>query len=541
MGLSSGRLPSVMNHNFSTVPKAEIQRSVFNRSSSFKTTMGETFQVDESKLYPIFIDEALPGDTFNMKATTFARLATPMVPLMDNLYCDVHFFAVPNRLVWDNWQHFMGEKTNPTDSTTYVVPMLTTPAVTGVTTGSIYDYFGIPVGVPGLQFSALPLRAYALIWQEWYRDQNLQNSPTFYKTDGGGGENTTTYHLLARGKRHDYFTSCLPWAQKGTAVSIPLGTTAPVTRVDNAPYWNVYNGTTNTFASATPTVQVNSAHNLVNSTATVGYSLDPNGGLVTDLTAATAATINSLRQAFQIQKLYERDARGGTRYVELIRSHFGVVSPDFRLQRPEYLGGGSAQINVTPIAQTSSTDSTSPQGNLSAIGTMSHSGIGFTKSFTEHCIIIGLASFRADLTYQQGLERMWSRSTRWDFYWPALSHIGEQAVLNKEIYAVGTGGSTDNNVFGYQERFAEYRYKPSRISGLMRSYPTTGTSLDIWHLSQAFGALPTLGDGFIKETPPVSRVIAVDTEPAFLFDAYFDLKCARPMPTFSVPGLIDHF
>jgi hypothetical protein len=256
-----------------------------------------------------------------------------------------------------------------------------------------------------------------------------------------------------------------------------------------------------------------------------------------DLSDATAATINQLREAFQIQKLYERDARGGTRYTEIVRSHFGVVSPDSRLQRPEYLGGGKDRININPIAQTSSTDNTTPQGNMSAFGTTGFSGHGFSKSFTEHSVIIGMAVVFADLNYQQGINRMWKRQDRWDFYWPALAHIGEQAVLNQEIYAQGT--SDDTGVFGYQERFAEYRYKPSMITGQMRS--DAQTSLDNWHLAIDFGSLPALNASFIEENPPVDRVVAVPSEPDLLLDMFFDLKCARPMPTYSVPGLIDHF
>jgi hypothetical protein len=374
-------------------------------------------------------------------------------------------------------------------------------------------------------------RAYNLIWNEWFRDQNLQNSAGIF--NGDGPDNSNQYVLLRRGKRHDYFTSCLPWPQKGTAVSIPLTGNAPVLGIG---YTTVTHGNvTGVKQSNNTTVAFpNSITDLIgNASATDSY---PN--IYADLSAVSAATINSLRQAFQIQKMFERDARGGTRYTEIIRSHFGVTSPDARLQRPEYLGGGSTPINVNPIAQTAPTvTGQTPQGNLAAMGVVSAHNQGFTKSFTEHGVLLGLVSVRADLTYQSGLNRMFSRSTRFDFYWPALSHLGEQAVLNQEIYAQGT--SADTQVFGYQERYAEYRYKPSQICGRFRS--NDAAPLDYWHLAQKFTSLPVLNTTFIQDTPPISRVVAVTTEPQFLFDAYFKLRCARPMPVYGVPGLIDHF
>lgn len=516
-------MKSVMNHSFSQAPTADIPRSSFNRNHGLKTTF------DAGQLIPIFWDEVIPGQTKTVNPTIFARLNTPLYPLMDNMYLDTHFFFVPYRQIWDNWRKFCGEQVDPGDSTDYTVPQIQT-LQGSISIGSLADYFGLPTGVPGLEFSDLPFRAYKHIWNEWYRDENLQESEVFSKGDAP----TSTYNtVLKRGKRHDYFTSCLPWLQKGDAVNVQFANGTADVRAEGGGPVNVIKE--NSSYTQAPLVINNGKLEVAG-----GQDNATDRPLFVNLADAQATTINELRQAFQIQKLLERDARSGTRYSEVVKAHFGVDFLDVTY-RPEYLGGSTSPVTFQEIPMTAPKNSYLGQatGDLAAAGTVVVNGGGFTKSFTEHGIVIGLASVRADITYQQGVDRFWSRETRYDFYWPALAHIGEQAVLKKEIYATGNGAN-DNSVFGYQERWAEYRYKQSKITGKMRSAATD--SLDAWHLSQEFtGNGPSLNEAFIEENPPIDRVVAFPEEPHFHMDCYFNFTDVSPMPVFSVPGLIDHF
>lgn len=536
----------VRGHRFSDAPAMYMKRTKFDRSHVYKTTF------DSGKLIPVFVDEVLPGDTTRLSVNYFARLATPIKPIMDNIYLDWFFFFVPNRLVWEHWQNFCFEQEDPDDHVDYVIPTITAAANSDNNyVGSLWDYFGLPVNTTGniSGINVLPFRAVYLIWNEWFRDENLQESVKIQKGDANeildssraseqpswvfsSGTTIVSGHACPpRGKRHDYFTSALPWTQKGPGVNISLTGNAPImatTDTQSAPHapgiYVARDGASSTLFSAM-TWDSEPSH--------VG-----SGSVYADLSAVSAITINGLRTAFQMQKFYERLARGGSRYTEVLRSFFGVVSPDARLQRPEFLGSFTKMVLVNPIAQTSATDDTSPQGNLSAYGVTASKFHGFTKSFVEHGYIIGFVCARADLTYQQGINKMWLRSTVYDFYWPTFAHLGEQAIELREIYAQGS--EADATVFGYQERYAEYRYKPSQITGKFRS-SVTGGNLDVWHLSQFFNNAPTLNEEFITENPPIERIIAVPSEPEFLLDIGFKYTTVRPMPMFGTPGLVDHF
>lgn len=548
----------VRGHRFSDAPAMYMKRTKFDRSHVYKTTF------NSGKLIPVFVDEVLPGDTTRMSVNYFARLATPIKPIMDNIYLDWFFFFVPNRLVWEHWQNFCFEQEDPDDSTDYVIPAVSaTGNSDNAYVGSLWDYFGLPVNTSGnlSGISALPFRGAYLIWNEWFRDENLQKSVKIQKGDANevldsarASEQpswvfTSDVNIVPglacppRGKRHDYFTSALPWTQKGPGVNISLTGDAPVfgngQRLGLAPNaaGNAvgYLGMTGNVGAI---LRTESGSEWGSSQTAFVTSDRSKSGLLADLSDVSAITINGLRTAFQMQKFYERLARGGSRYTEVLRSFFGVVSPDARLQRPEFLGSFTKMVNVNPIAQTSATDSASPQGNLSAYGVTAAKFHGFTKSFVEHGYIFGFVCARADLTYQQGINKMWLRSTVYDFYWPTFAHLGEQAVELRELYAQGS--KADTTVFGYQERYAEYRYKPSQITGKFRS-SVTGGNLDVWHLSQFFKNAPTLNEEFITENPPVKRIIAVQDEPEFLLDIGFRYTTVRPMPMFGTPGLVDHF
>lgn len=540
----------------------DIPRSKFNRSSQHKTTF------NAGDLIPIFVDDVLPGDTISMDIASAIRMSTPIYPVMDNCFIDIYFFSVPMRLVWEHWREFCGENRTTfwEQETEYSIPQIKAPTG-GWAKGTIADFMGLPTKIEGISVSALPFRAYALIWNEWFRDENLKN-PCMINLDETTqtGVNTGNYVTDAQlgglpckvAKYHDYFTSALPEPQKGPPVLLPLG--------DSAPVWagslNQNNGkvpppgttmrwmkTDGTMPTSNRALGMSYTGGTNPSTETyIGTpapTADANPNLVApinlyaDLQQATGATINQLRQAFAIQRMYEKDARGGTRYIEVIKTHFGVTSPDSRQQRPEYLGGLRKQIGMEQVLQTSATDSVSPQGNTAAYSLTNFRQSLFTKSFTEHELVLGLACVRTELTYQQGIARMWSRKGRFDFYWPSLANIGEQAILNKEIYAQGT--SADEEAFGYQEAWAEYRYMPSRVSGAFRS--NYAQSLDAWHYAQDYESQPILGSTWIDQgRQEINRTIAVqdELEDQFIADFYFKLTCARPMPIYSIPGLLDH-
>lgn len=554
----------------------DIRRSTFDRSHSLKTS----FNVGD--IVPFFVDEVLPGDTFNVDTSKVVRLQTLLTPVMDNIYLDTYFFFVPNRLTWSHWKQFNGENTESAwiPQTEYEIPQITAPADSGWSVGTIADYLGVPTGVPNLSVSALPFRAYALVMNEWFRDENLSD-PLVVSVDDAtvAGVNTGTFVTdVAKGglpykaaKYHDYFTSCLPSPQKGPDVLIPVASSGNYAVVGNGKslgltdgsltglfgYQSVPGGSTlavnsgNLGSSVGTAVPSSSNLNGSVGVATVsqlGDDLSKSGLIAVASGNAAAATINQLRMAFQIQKLYEKDARGGSRYIEILKSHFGVTSPDARLQRPEYLGGNRVPININQVVQQSATASgETAQGTVTGMSVTTDTHSDFTKSFTEHGFVIGVMVARYDHTYQQGLERFWSRKDRFDYYWPVFANIGEQAVKNKEIFAQGPGvkdsaGSViDDQVFGYQEAWADYRYKPSRVTGEMRSQHAQ--SLDVWHLADDYSALPMLSDSWIREDKTnVDRVLAVTSSVSnqLFADIYIKNRTTRPMPLYSIPGLIDH-
>lgn len=522
-------------HDFSMVPRADIPRSKYRLQQNRRQTF------NAGVLVPIYCEEILPGDHFKGESTIFARMATPITPVLDNAELETFFFFVPNRIVWTNWENFIG-------GGAYVVPKLATYGSTSsaYAVGSIYDHFGLPTqgqitNEITNKINCLPFRAYNQIYNEWFRDQNLTTA--IPELTGDGPDTAVSYALQPRAKKHDYFTSCLPWPQKGTAVTLPLGSTAPVNVISSITTGNSVR--LNVQGTTTARQVVSQAAG----TGTTWGALSAAGQpveVVADLSQATAATINAIRLAFQVQRLLERDARGGTRYTEVLQAHFGVRPPDFRLQRPEYIGGGKTMVNTNPIAQTTATGLTggsTPLGNLAAMTTIHGGSHRFEYAATEHGYIIGLANVRTDLTYQQGIRRHWWKDTRYDFYWPALAHLGEQTVYNREIYCTGAGAN-DDTVFGYQERWAELRYTPNEITGLFRS--TAAGTIHQWHYAEQFGSAPALNNTFITDPSQntVSRSLAVGAAAngqQILCDILHTVIATRPLPTYSVPGLIDHF
>lgn len=519
-------------HSFAQTPKVRMARSVFDRSHGFK----DTFDFDY--LTPFYCDEIIPGDTINLKLDAFVRLTTQLVPTMDNMYLKFGFFYVPNRINMDNFERLCGAQDDPGDSTDFILPQMTFPAG-GPEVGSIFDHYGLPTDIAaGYTIkNTLPIRCYPRVYNDWFKDQNLQDNLILNVDDGPDAPGD--FVLQKVGKKHDYFVSCLPFLQKGDPVLMPLGGTAPV----------ISDGTSFKLAAVTGTftdeeVQWTSTTSRFLPTNSTGgtdgtkIKFGNDTGLVTNLAAAVGPSVNEFRQAIMMQSLFELDARGGTRYVEILQAHYNVTSPDFRLQRSEYLGGGHIRLNTHPVAQTSES-ATTKQANLAAFTTGSTLGgsIGFSKSFVEHGYVIGVMWAVADITYQQGVNRMFNRSTRYDIFWPKFQELGEQAVLNSEIFVQGT--AADDDVFGYQERYADYRYKPSEIRGQFRS--TFATSLDSWHLAEEFGTLPLLNDEFIVSNTPIDRILAVTSVPDLKIDGFLNIKHARPMATYGVPASLGRF
>jgi hypothetical protein len=543
---------NVESHFALNPTRIDMSRSTFDRSASVKTSF------NAGDIVPFFCEEVLPGDTFNVRSSKVVRMQTLLTPLMDNVYLDTYYFFVPNRFVWSHWKEFNGENTESAwiPQTEYSVPQITAP-VGGWDVGTLADYFGLPTKVAGISVSALPFRAYALVMNEWFRDQNLQD-PLVVPIDDATvqGVNTGTFVTdVAKGgkpyiaaKYHDYFTSCLPSPQKGPDVTLSVASQGdlPVQTKSDVHTFGTDFLKWSQYASDVRPLSIMSGSGNVVMGDHVGSVDSATSGGFTNLWAinsgnAIVATINQLRMAFQIQKLYERDARGGTRYIEVLKSHFGVTSPDARLQRPEYLGGNRVPINVNQVVQQSGTGAgaDTPQGTVVGMSQTTDTNHDFIKSFTEHGYIIGVMVARYDHTYQQGIERHWSRKTRFDYYWPVFANIGEQAVLNKEIYA--QGNAKDDEVFGYQEAWSDYRYKPNRVTGEMRS--TYEKSLDVWHLADDYTSLPSLSDSWIREDKnTIDRVLAVSSSLAnqFFADIYIQNRATRPMPMYSIPGLIDH-
>lgn len=546
------------NTHFALNPtRIDIGRSTFNRDHSVKTS----FNVGD--LIPFYVDEVLPGDTFDITTSKVVRMPSLLTPIMDNIYLDTYYFFVPNRLCWTHWRELMGENTQSAwiPTVEYQVPQITSPAG-GWNVGTLADYFGIPTGVANLSVNALPFRAYSLICNEWFRDENLTDPLSIPVDDATvAGVNTGNYITdTAKGglpfkasKYFDLFSGCLPSPQKGPDVKIPVaaGGQTPVVGLDTTHdpggfglYGRVSfnNSVENGAFGSYGTPEYNKASSPQSSaggSAGSFLAFEPTNLWAVE-TNPVAATINQLRTAFQIQKMYERDARGGTRYIEILRSHFSVTSPDARLQRPEYLGGNRIPIVINEVNQTSGTVSNgTPQGTPTGQSRTTDVHHDVKKSFVEHGFIIGVMVARYEHTYQQGLERFWSRKDRMDYYWPVFANLGEQAVLNKEIYAQGS--AKDDEVFGYQEAWYDYRYKPNHVTGEMRS--SAAQSLDIWHLADDYNSLPALSDSWIREDGgTVNRVIAVSDQLSnqLWADIFIKNRTTRAMPLYSIPGLIDH-